>query len=89
MKLSKLFGTALLVGTLAVVGCGDDGGGGNGGNGADPSTFCNENLCAQNDTLKNACINDVNECLRITQPGTDAENDCLAIAYLDNCGFVI
>jgi len=81
MKLSRIFVTALVVGTLTVVGCGDDG--------TDPSTFCNENLCAQNDTLKNACINDVNECLRITEPGTDAQSDCLALAYLDNCGFVI
>ena len=87
MKLSKLFGTALLVGTLMVVGCGDDGGGGNGGNGTDPSTFCNIGTCAANETLRNACINDVNECLRL--PAGDAQNDCLGLAALDNCDIVI
>jgi len=82
MKLSKVFGTALLVGTLVVVGCGDDGGG---GNGTDPSTWCNFDFCAQNEDAKNLCIEDVNDCLRITQPGTDARSDCLDLARLDHC----
>jgi len=52
MKLSGLFLAGALVGTLAIVGCGDDGGGGNGGS---PEEVCNTGDCVDNAAQREAC----------------------------------
>ena len=58
MKLSRLFMIALLVGTMGVIGCGDDGGGSNGGGNA--SEVCAD--CA-NDVVRAACVEEYNQCI--------------------------
>lgn len=48
MKLFGLFFTAVLLGTLAIVGCGDDGGG-------SPQEICNTGDCVDNAAQRQAC----------------------------------
>lgn len=48
MKLSGLFVVAVLVGTLAIVGCNDDGGG-------SPEEVCNTGDCVDNAAQRQAC----------------------------------
>ena len=62
MKLRKLFLIATLVGTLAVIGCGDDGGGGD----TDPNTVCAECAAGQ---AREDCENDLLICSTFTDPG--------------------
>jgi hypothetical protein len=49
MKVSGLFWAGVLVGTLAIVGCGDDGGGGS------PEEVCNTGDCVDNAAQREAC----------------------------------
>lgn len=83
MKLSKLFMTALLVGTLAVVGCGsddgDDSGGGNTNGGGGEA--CNVGACATNDAFKAACVDIYEDCLDLGNP----EAQCRTTAEAANC----
>lgn len=51
MKLSRLFLATVLVGTLVIVGCGDDGGGG----GGSPEELCNTGNCVDNAAQREAC----------------------------------
>ena len=82
MKLSKLFMIALLAGTLALIGCGDDtttsDNGGNGG-GVAPNVECNVGICAADTdvgrTAKAACVNEINDCLAL---GQSTEAQCIA-----------
>ncbi len=53
MKLSRLFVIALLVGTLAAVGCGDSG---SSGGSVDPNEVCNRDLCATSEILRDECL---------------------------------
>lgn len=53
MKVSNLLWTAVLVGTLAIVGCGDDGGGSSGG--GSPEEVCNTGDCVNNAAQREAC----------------------------------
>jgi len=50
MKISSLFFAAVMVGTLAIVGCGDDGGGG-----GSPEELCNTGDCVNNAAQREAC----------------------------------
>lgn len=77
MKLSRVFVTAMLVGTLAMCGCGDDSGGGGGD--TDP-----DNVCAGCTTqpAREDCENDLLICGTFTDPG--AREACIAGAA-DNC----
>ncbi len=74
MKLSRLFVIALLAGTLGVLGCNDDGGS-NGGGGVDPNELCNVEFCIDNATLKQVCIDEINDCIA-TERGTTEQ--CVA-----------
>ncbi len=72
MKLSKLFVVALLVGTLGVIGCGDDNGGG------DASSVCS--ACDAPDRIP-ACEERYDDCRALDQTG----EECAVIA-LEQCG---
>ena len=61
MKLSRLFMIALLVGTMGVIGCGDDGGSNNGGGNAGEA--CSGPRCANNDALRVACEAEFGDCV--------------------------
>jgi len=65
MKLSGLFVAAVLVGTLAMVGCGDDSSGG-----GSPQEICNTGNCVDNAAQRQAC-----ETACAVTPG-----DCSALA---------
>jgi len=71
MKLSRLFMIALLVGTMGVIGCGSDSSSG----GVDPNELCNVQLCIENATLKQVCIDEINDCIA-TERGTTEQ--CVA-----------
>jgi hypothetical protein len=82
MKLSKLFMIALLVGTLAAIGCGDsgssnggNGGSGNGGNGNGVCDFTAEELCEQCDAQDRvpACESAFDNCLANPPSGNFCE----------------
>jgi len=74
----------VLVGTLGVLGCGDDttnGGSGTAGSGGsvDPNVECNVGICAADtDTgrlAKAACVNEIDDCLTL---GQSTEAQCIA-----------
>jgi len=70
MKLHKFYLIALLAGTLAATGCGDNGGGD-----VDPNELCNVELCIENATFKQVCIDEINDCIA-TERGTTEQ--CIA-----------
>jgi len=79
MKLSKLFMIALLVGTMGVIGCGDDdttdpGTGNTGGGGS-----CNTGVCVDNSELRAACETAVQACSISPLP------NCAELAIADIC----
>jgi len=78
MKLRKLFLVALLVGTLGVIGCGDDEttGGTGGTGGFDFDTACDRGLCLQSDVLKAECETLVAACR--TEPSAN-QDECIII----------
>jgi hypothetical protein len=85
MKLSKLFMIALLVGTMGVIGCGDEttgtggmtGTGGTGGTGGfDFDTACDRGLCLQSDVLKAECETLVAACR--TEPPAN-QDECIIV----------
>ncbi|MBT8470289.1 MAG: hypothetical protein KJN97_16200 [Deltaproteobacteria bacterium] len=51
MKVSRVLCAAVLMGTLAIVGCGDDGNGG----GGTPEEICNTGDCVNNAAQREAC----------------------------------
>ena len=67
MKLSKLFLTLLLAGTLSMIGCGDDGGGsgsgGSNGNGTSAGEACDGPDCANDPEEKAVCEAAFNACI--------------------------
>jgi hypothetical protein len=75
MKLYKFYLIALLAGTLAATGCGDDGGSSNGGGGVDPNELCNVELCIDNATFKQVCIDEINDCI---DAGGRTTEECVA-----------
>ncbi len=82
MKLGKLFMIALFVGTLGLIGCGDDGGSsdngnGNGGNG----DVCNTGGCVDNATQRTACEAAVQAC----EFGGISVDQCIQVAVADIC----
>jgi len=83
MKLSKLFMTALLVGTLAVVGCGDDGGDSSGGGNTNGGggEVCTLGFCGTNDVAQAACQDAYDDCLL----GDKTPAECQTIAETANC----
>jgi hypothetical protein len=89
MKLSKLFMIALLAGTLALIGCGDDtttsDNGGN-GNGNGTSGNCDYGTCVDNPAVMGACETAVGLCMTTLPDGSDAQNTCIAAANADACG---
>ena len=54
MKLCNFFFAAVLVGTLAIVGCGDDGGSSGGGNGGGEE-LCNTGNCVNDPDQRAVC----------------------------------
>ena len=77
MKLSRLFMIALLVGTMGVIGCGDDSsssGNGNGGD-VDPNAECNVGVCIENATFKQICIDEITDCIAT---GRGTTEQCIA-----------
>jgi hypothetical protein len=74
MKLSKLFVIALLVGTLAAIGCGDSGSS-NGGNGNGNGSVCDD---CENQSDIGLCEASYNRCI-LTNPN---EGECAAGALL-------
>jgi hypothetical protein len=98
MKLSKLFMIALLAGTLALIGCGDDtttsDNGGNGGttgtggsSGTDPDALCTIEACAVDSDVgraaKAVCVKEINNCIAAGLLPTD---DCIK-AGTETCTF--
>jgi hypothetical protein len=83
MKLSRLFMIALLVGTMGVIGCGDDSssGNGNGNGGGNAGEACSGPRCANNDALRVACEAEFGDCV---DRGVNVE-ECVAGAELA-CG---
>lgn len=82
MKLRKLHLTALtalLLGTLVVVGCGDDEP--PTAPEDDPAMWCNADLCAANETLRNECTEEFNRCVA---SGGDS-TDCGVAARASTC----
>lgn len=71
MRLSELFLIATLVSTLAMIACGDDGGG-NGGGSTDPNVVCAD--CAPGPDLED-CTNDLIICSTFSDPG--ARDACI------------
>ena len=65
MKLGKICLIAVLVGTLALIGCGDDGGGTDGSS-TDPAVICAD--CAPGPDLED-CQNDLIICSTFSDPG--------------------
>jgi hypothetical protein len=68
MKLANFFLMTVLVGTLGVLGCGDDttnGGSGTAGSGGgpDPSEICNESACRTNADKKADCVTGITACI--------------------------
>jgi len=71
---------ALLVGTMGVIGCGDDSSSGNGnGGGVNPNAECNVGICAQDTnagrTAKSVCIDEINDCIAT---GRGTTEQCIA-----------
>jgi hypothetical protein len=82
MKLSRLFMIALLVGTMGVIGCGDDSSSGNGnGNGNGASGVCSE--CDSQQRIPE-CEQTYNVCV---QDDGGTPEDC-AVAALLRCQLV-
>jgi len=88
MKLSKLFMIALLVGTMGVIGCGDDSSSGNGGNGnGGNGTACDPTVedwcatCDEQDKIPD-CESSFNNCLA-ADPGANVCEKCAAEAILE------
>jgi len=83
MKLRNLYLVAVLAGTLAVVGCGDEGGSGTGGSGGDmdPNVICDVGLCLTNEVAKADCVNDVSTCISVGM----RVDECIGVALLENC----
>jgi len=88
MKLSKLFMIALLVGTMGVIGCGDDStsGNGNGGNGNGGCEFTAQELCAQCDAQDKIpdCVSFFENCI-VTDPSVNPCEKC-AFSAASQCG---
>lgn len=79
MNVSKLFCAALLVGSLAMIGCGSDSGSGdNGGNGG---AVCDFGTCADEGASKTACLMAYNDCLELG----NSESQCKNVAEAANC----
>ncbi|MEM7435278.1 MAG: hypothetical protein AAF436_09020 [Myxococcota bacterium] len=53
---------AIIAGSLAWIGCGDDGGG---GGSLDPEAVCNTGSCATNDSFFEICVTTFNQCLEL------------------------
>jgi hypothetical protein len=75
MKLSKLILVCVFVGTLGVLGCGDDAS-------DQANELCNRGLCNTNAALKEQCLDVVNACLNEPQVNQD---EC-AITASQVCG---
>lgn len=83
MKLRNLYLVAVLASALAVVGCGDEGGGGEAGSGGtggvNADAECSVELCAEDSDLgraaKAACIDEIESCLTT---GKFSEQECIA-----------
>ena len=76
MKLSKLILICVFVGTLGVLGCGDDGGGSGNGNGSGSGNPCDACTARQNecDEAYDLCVAE--------NTGTAAEEDCPELGLL-------
>ncbi len=93
MKLGKFFLMSALVGVVAVIGCGDDGGGtagsggttgsggsaGEGGTGGDPfdPVLCNREACVENETLRGECEDELELCRSVPEGRQD---ECIGLA---------
>ena len=75
MKLSRLFMIALLVGTMGVIGCGDDSSSSGNGGDVDPNAECNVGVCIENATFKQICIDEINDCIAT---GRGTTEQCIA-----------
>lgn len=80
MKLSELLIIALLACSLTFIGCSEDEESPTEPSGSDPNVFCDENLCASNDVLKQQCIDVFNTCMAANVDANDDE--CVASALL-------
>lgn len=67
--------TVLLVGTLSIVGCGEDE-----PTSPDPEA-CNADLCATNEALRNECLEEYNRCIA----SGNAAEECAVFART-TCG---
>ena len=81
MKLWKFFLIALMAGSLAVSSCSEDETT-EPGSSNDPNVLCDRDLCAENDALKNECIERYNTCINVDEGSHD---ECIALA-LGVCG---
>jgi len=79
MKIRAFCFIAVLVGTLAVIGCGDSSSSNGGGNGVDADAECNVGACAvdsdEGRAFKAACVSEINGCLEL---GVSTEAQCIA-----------
>ena len=86
MNLSRVLLTAMLVGTLAMFGCGSDDGGGSSGGGntnGGGGGVCNTGSCVDNAGLREACEAGVAAC-ELTLEG-QALQTCINGAIADQC----
>ena len=91
MKLRRILLTGMLMGSLAMLGCGDDGSsGGTGGTAGSAGSggngdVCNTGSCVDNSTLRQACETAVGICN--ATPGLDGEllETCINAAVADAC----
>lgn len=85
MKRARLFLAVMLVGTLSMFGCGDDGGGsgGDGTNGG--GGVCDTGSCVDNATLRQACETAVRVCNETPFLDGPALEACIEGAVLDAC----
>ena len=76
--------STVLVASLAVFGCGSDGGGGSAGSGGNGNggEACNVDDCATNDALMAACLDIYEDCLDV---GEQSEAACRDLAESANC----
>jgi hypothetical protein len=75
---------AVLLGSVAVIGCSDDGGGtggtaGTGGTGGDPfdPALCNRDARVNDETLRQECVDELEACRLVPDLQQD---ECIAVA---------
>ena len=86
MKLANFFLMTVLVGTLGVLGCGDDTTNPAGSGGSGTASNCDYGDCADPGDQRVACETAVGICEATLPDGSEAQDLCIAGANTDACG---